>query len=132
MSTLTLGRTARELAVLAHGRAMMAVCPIIRLGPPSHRDVIYRALAWEFQDFATSVEELLRCSVVSRSGAGLGGHGSGASDTLRRPEADSGKTRRDELAAQGKSRNPGNVNPRPGRPPLACHDRGERGPSAEP
>lgn len=74
----------------------------------------------------------LRYSVALRSGAGVDRCGSGASDTVCRPEAGSGTTRRDELAVQGNPRNPGNVTPRPGRPPLACHDRGERDPSAEP
>lgn len=51
---------ARELAVLAHARALHAVHPILRMGSPAQRDIVYRAVAEEFRDLEHSVEGLLR------------------------------------------------------------------------
>lgn len=53
---------AQELAVIAHARALHAVHPILRLGSPRHRDVVYQCLAEEFREMEASVEELLRRS----------------------------------------------------------------------
>lgn len=60
----TIRELATELAVIAHARALHAVHPIMRLGTPRHRDVVYRALAEEFRDLEHSVEDLLRRSEV--------------------------------------------------------------------
>ena len=49
-----------------HGaRALHAVNPILKLGTPRMRDVVYRAVAEEFRELETSVEELLRRSHVA-------------------------------------------------------------------
>ena len=52
--------------MIAHARALHAVHPIMQLGTPRHRDVIYRSLAREFQDLEASVEDLLRHSELAR------------------------------------------------------------------
>jgi hypothetical protein len=56
---------ARELSVIAHARALHAVYPILRLGAPRHRDIVYRCLAEEFRDLESSVEDLLRRSEIA-------------------------------------------------------------------
>ena len=56
---------AQELACIAHARALHAVHPILSLGTPRHRDVVYRALAEEFEDLAATVEDLLRRSELT-------------------------------------------------------------------
>lgn len=50
---------ARELATVAHARALHAVYPILRLGSPGQRDIVYRTMAQEFRDLETTVEGLL-------------------------------------------------------------------------
>lgn len=55
---------AQELAVIAHARALHAVYPIMRLGSPRHRDIVYLCLAEEFRDLETAVEDLLRRSEI--------------------------------------------------------------------
>ena len=59
---------AREVAVIAHARALHAVHPILRLGAPRMRDVIYRAMAEEFRELSTTIEDLLRRSDLARAG----------------------------------------------------------------
>lgn len=50
---------ARELATVAHARALHAVHPILRLGSPAQRDIVYRTMAEEFRDLESTVERLL-------------------------------------------------------------------------
>ena len=56
---------AQEVAVIAHARALHAVYPILRLGTPRLRDIVYRCVAEEFRDLESSVEDLLRRSEVA-------------------------------------------------------------------
>jgi hypothetical protein len=59
---------AREVATIAHARALHAVYPIMRLGTPRLRDICYRHMGWEFRDLEASVEDLLRRSEVAAAG----------------------------------------------------------------
>jgi hypothetical protein len=44
---------------MAHGKALHAVDPVLRLGSISQRETIYRYLAREFDHFAEALEALL-------------------------------------------------------------------------
>lgn len=50
---------ARELATIAHARALHALHPILRMGSPAQRDIVYRTMAEEFSDLESTVERLL-------------------------------------------------------------------------
>lgn len=63
----TIRDLARELAVIAHARALHAVHPILRLGSPRQRDIVYRCVAEEFRDLESSVEDLLERSEITRT-----------------------------------------------------------------
>ena len=69
MAKPTLRQIAREIAALAHAKALHAMHPILCFGSPQQREIVYRTMAIEFDGLNVTVEDLLARSeaVQSRS-----------------------------------------------------------------
>ena len=63
---LTLRQVAREIAALAHAKALYTVHPILRFGSTRQREIVYRTMASEFDRLNLTVEELLERSQIAR------------------------------------------------------------------
>jgi hypothetical protein len=64
---LTLKQVAREVATLAHAKALHAAHPILCFGSPRQREIVYRTMASEFDRLSLAVEELLERSEIART-----------------------------------------------------------------
>ncbi len=64
---LTLRQVAREIAVLAHAKALHATYPILHFGSPRQREIVYRTMASEFDRLDVTVQDLLERSEIART-----------------------------------------------------------------
>lgn len=64
---LTLRQVAREIAALAHAKALYTVHPILLFGSPQQREIVFRTMASEFDRLDVTVQELLERSEICRT-----------------------------------------------------------------
>ena len=65
MPGLSTKQVARELAAVAHGKALHAIQPVLRLATSQQREIVYRAMADDFWLLERLVNDLLTHSVIS-------------------------------------------------------------------
>ena len=73
-------RIAREIAALAHGKALFSLAPVLESLGPGRREAVYRSLASEYQGFDVVVLQLLGTSRGVRCPGGAHCHHEAARD----------------------------------------------------
>ena len=52
-------RLARDIAAMAYGKAIHALSPLVAALGPDRRELVFRYLADEYEDFDSSIERLI-------------------------------------------------------------------------